>query len=184
MTKIPWISLKFCEFWSEFQQNHSKSCKILEFPKILNEQGSEFCINCHCPSWKSWNLQVPNLVSSIGRGGVDILWNSPVLARGRGNKNRFHKGIPKVVEKVCRGMKKSLRYKRTWCLLHITIPAVISFLSKQLITSSSNDADRKEVHVDPLERTNNVMPSWSSSWSLIITVFKVLNERILRLILS
>ena len=73
---IPWISPKFCEFWPEFQENHSKSCKIQEFPKILNQQGLESCINCYCPSWKSWNFRVPNSVSSIG--GVDIFWNSPV----------------------------------------------------------------------------------------------------------
>ena len=31
------VPLKFCEFWPEFQENHSKFCKVLEFPKILNE---------------------------------------------------------------------------------------------------------------------------------------------------
>ena len=53
---------KFGEFWPEFQENSSKSCKILDFPKNLNQQGLESCINCYCLFW------VPNSVSSWGGG--------------------------------------------------------------------------------------------------------------------
>ena len=47
LTGIPWICITFCEFSSEFQQNPSKSCKILEIRKILNQQGLE------CRWWNS-----------------------------------------------------------------------------------------------------------------------------------
>ena len=39
LTGNPWISTKFCEFWLEFQENHSKSCQILEFLKIVKTAG-------------------------------------------------------------------------------------------------------------------------------------------------
>ena len=46
----------FVNFWPEFQENHSKSCKILEFLKILNQQALDSAKNCYSPSWKSWNF--------------------------------------------------------------------------------------------------------------------------------
>ena len=48
-----------------------KVFQILEFRKILNQQGLESGINCYYLSWKSWNFYVPKSVSFIA--GVWIL---------------------------------------------------------------------------------------------------------------
>ena len=77
LTGISRIFPKFCEFWPEFQGNRSKSCKILEFPKILNQQGLESRINCCCPFLEILKF-LATWLSVVHRGG-DIFWNSPII---------------------------------------------------------------------------------------------------------
>ena len=46
LTGILWISPNFCEFWPKFKKK-PKSCKSLEFPKILNQKDLKSCKDCY-----------------------------------------------------------------------------------------------------------------------------------------
>ena len=83
MTGNPWIPPKFCEFWLEFHKNHSKSCKILEFPprsrigKVWNPAITAAVILGN-PVICRYPIQCrPS--GGVGGWRLDISWNSPLL---------------------------------------------------------------------------------------------------------